>query len=105
MRGSREGMIDAMTVRFYTVEHIPVREYLGAVTYWARDTDLAAAEDKAFVGLTERAMALGGDTIVGLRIATEQELTMQSDPKALGMVIVSSAATFRVYVSGTAARA
>jgi uncharacterized protein YbjQ (UPF0145 family) len=98
-------MMGDVAVRFYTIEHFPVREYLGAVTFWARDADLATAEDQAFAGLAERAAAMGADTVVGLRVATERELTIQSEPKALGaMVLVSSDALYRVYVSGTAAR-
>jgi uncharacterized protein YbjQ (UPF0145 family) len=98
-------MMGDVAVRFYTIEHFPVREYLGAVTFWARDPDLATAEDIAFAGLAERAAAMGGDTVVGLRVETERELTIQSEPKALGaMVLVSSDALYRVYVSGTVAR-
>ena len=68
-----------VAVRFYTIEHFPVREYLGAVTFWARDADLATAEDQAFAGLAERATAMGGDTVVGLRVETERELTIRSE--------------------------
>ena len=92
-------------VSLYTVETIPVREYLGAVTFWARDDDLDAAEAAAIDGLRERAAAVGGNAVVGLRFETEQEVAIGTETKVLSSVaLVSSRSAYRVFVSGTVAR-
>jgi uncharacterized protein YbjQ (UPF0145 family) len=97
--------MNTAAVRFYTIESVPVREYLGAVTFWARDADLGVAEERALAGLAERAAAMGGDMVVGLRVETDQELVIMSEPRALGsQVLVASEGTYRVYVTGTSAR-
>ena len=41
-------------VALYTVETVPVREYLGAVTFWARDDSLDTAEAHAVAGAINR---------------------------------------------------
>ena len=98
--------MSVMAVRFFTTENVPVAEQIGAVTFWARDADLEVAEQRALAGLAERATAAGGDTVIGLRIETEQELFVRSEPGALGsIVLIGSEATYRIFVSGTCVRA
>lgn len=95
----------AANVALYTVETIPVREYLGAVTFWARDESLDVAEARALAGLREQAAAMGADAVIGLRIETEQELAIGSESRAGStQVLVSSRAAYRMFVSGTASR-
>lgn len=90
-------------VALYTVETIPVREYRGAVTFWARDESLDVAEARALAGLREQAAAMGGDAVIGLRIETEQELAIGSESRAGStQVLVSSRAAYRVHAYGTA---
>jgi uncharacterized protein YbjQ (UPF0145 family) len=92
-------------VALYTVESIPVREYLGAVTFWARDDSLDVAEAQALAGLREQAAAMGGNAVIGLRIETEQELAIGSESRAGSThVLVSSRSAYRVHASGTASR-
>ena len=91
-------------VALYTVETVPVREYLGAVTFWARDDSLDTAEAHAVAGLRERAAALGANAVIGLRFETEQEIAIGSEsPRGVAQVLVSSVSAYRVFVSGTAA--
>ena len=95
--------IVATKIGLYTVESIPVREYLGVVTFWARDESLDVAEDRALAGLREQAAAMGADAVIGVRIETEQELAIGSESQSgSSQVFVTSRAAYRVHVSGTA---
>ncbi len=93
----------ARDIRLFTVETVPVAEYLGAVRAWWRDPDFETAETRAFEALMEQAAALGAGAIIGVRVETTQELYVDS-PVRLGGPATESAAMSRVYVVGTAVR-
>ncbi len=103
--GYGTAVMDANDVTLFTVESVPVSEYLSAVGAWAIDADLTVAEGKALDGIRDAAAALGGDTVVGMRVATEKELTIgSSNPLFTNDVDVFSTGVYRVHVTGTAAR-
>lgn len=93
----------ARDVRLFTVETVPVAEYLGAVRAWWRDPDFETAEARAFEGLMQQAAAMGADAVIGVRVETTQELYVDS-PTRLGGPATRSIASHRVYATGTAVR-
>ena len=88
-------------IRLFTVDTVPVAEYLGAVRAWWRDPDFETAETLAFETLVQQAAAMGADAVVGVRVETTQELQIHS-PTRLRGTFTESEATTRVYVTGTA---
>ena len=97
--------MDANEVALFTIESLPVSLHIGAIGAWAVDPDLSVAEGQALDGLRDAAAACGGDTVVGLRGATEREITITwQNPLFTNDVDISTEWTYRVYASGTAAR-
>jgi hypothetical protein len=93
---------DPADIALFTVETVPVKEYLGAVRAWWRDPDFATAEAAAIAELAKQAAALGADAVVGVRVESTYELIIESPAKLSGPSARSSAVN-RVYITGTAA--
>ena len=97
--------LDANDITLFTIEALPVAEHIGAVGAWAIDADLTVAEAEALDRIRDAAAALGADTVVGMRVSTEKELTIDSTyPLLANGVEVFSTGVYRVHVTGTAAR-
>ena len=92
-------------IRIFTVETIPVAEYLGGIFSWCRDPDFKAAEAAAFRDLYAQAAEMGANAIIGVRVETTQELAIDARNRVLSRGPETySTATNRVYVGGTAVR-
>ena len=92
-------------LRLFTVETVPVAEYLGAIWSWHRDPDFATAEAAAFRDLYQQAAAMGATAIIGVRVETTHELYVQPRNRFFGNGPETvSTAISRVYVGGTAVR-
>lgn len=98
-------MTDPESIALHTIDALPDAQPIGAVRFWARDTDLARADEAAYAGLREQAAAAGADAVIGLRVELVQETHVGSAKSRLsGAVLVSSEAAWCVYVYGTVVR-
>ena len=91
-------------VALLTVDNLTVDRYLGGVSGWSRNADLALAEATALDELRRSAASLGANAVVGWRveIAIETSIGSQS-PRGTEQVLVASSSTTIVYAYGTAA--